>query len=78
MMITSVITVEVRCPKCGISYADRYIPVFAIPEVTGRGDDYADDCVVATCPSCDHMVSVVVRMSSAEKRECIAGGNPDL
>ena len=69
MMITSVVTIEVRCPKRGSVYADRYIPAFAIPEGTGLGDDYTDDCVVATCPSCDPMVSVVVRMDSAEQRK---------
>ena len=63
--MTSVITVRVTCPKCGTGYSDQYMPALAIPEVTGLEHDYADDCVVTSCPSCDHMVSVIVQMKNS-------------
>ncbi|MCK9579262.1 MAG: hypothetical protein M0Q92_02285 [Methanoregula sp.] len=62
-MMMSVVTVRVMCPKCKRKYAEQYIPAAAIPEVTGTGHDYSDDCVVASCPACNHQVSVVVRMT---------------
>ena len=61
-MITSVISVRVTCPKCRTRYTDRYMPAMAVPEETGPDHDYADDCVVTSCPSCDHIISAVVRI----------------
>jgi hypothetical protein len=63
--MTSVVTVRVTCPKCKTCYAEQYLPAPALPEVTGIEKDYSDDCVVASCPACDHLVSVVVRMGDA-------------
>jgi hypothetical protein len=65
--MTSVVTVRVTCPKCGTGYSDQYMPASAMPEETGPEHDYADDCVVTSCPSCDHMVSVIVQMKNAER-----------
>ena len=55
----SVVTVRVTCPKCRTEYADQYMPALAMPEETDLTHEYADDCVVTSCPSCDHLVSVV-------------------
>jgi len=65
--MTSVVTVRVTCPKCRTEYEDKYMPALAIPEETGLEHNYADDCVVTSCPSCDHMVSVVVQMKNSER-----------
>jgi hypothetical protein len=60
-MKTSIVTVRVTCPKCGTAYKERYLPGSAVPEEIGPGG-YSDDCVVASCPDCNHLVSVIVRM----------------
>jgi|GEM_PF-6106977 len=70
-MKTSIITVRVTCPKCSTRFLDRYMPAPALPEVHGIGLEYADDCVVTTCPSCEHMISAVVRISGER-----SGSNP--
>jgi len=66
--MTSVVTVRVTCPKCRTRYADRYVPARTLPELTGLGNAYADDCVVAICPVCHFMVSVVVTMTDSRMR----------
>jgi len=65
--MTSVATVRVTCPKCSTEYITQYMPALAMPEVTGLEYEYADDCVVTSCPSCDYMVSVIVHMKNAER-----------
>jgi hypothetical protein len=63
-MKTSIVTVRVTCPKCSTHYEERYLPGRAIPEEIGP-DGYSDDCVVASCPNCDHQVSMIVRMAQS-------------
>ena len=68
-MKISVITVRVTCPKCSTRYEDQYMPAPALPEEHGIGLEYADDCVVTSCPSCDHQISAVVRMTKDGVKE---------
>nr|WP_320160231.1 hypothetical protein [uncultured Methanoregula sp.] len=58
------VTVRVTCPKCSTNYEERYFPASAIPEEIGP-DEYSDDCVVASCPNCDHLISMIVRMPNS-------------
>jgi hypothetical protein len=67
-MRTSIVTVCVTCPKCGTGYIDRYLPERALPETNGIGHGNTDDCVVTSCPSCDHMVSAVVRITDGGEK----------
>jgi hypothetical protein len=68
-MKTSVVTVQVTCPKCRTMYQDRYMPAPALPEVHGIGLEYSDDCIVTTCPACDHVISAVIMLSNEGKWE---------
>ena len=61
-MTTSVVSVRVMCPKCRISYKHHYLPERALPELNGIGYGNFDDCVVTSCPFCDHQISVVVQL----------------
>jgi hypothetical protein len=45
------------------------MPALAMQEETGVEHDCADDCVLTSCPSCNHMVSVIVRMKNTERAE---------
>jgi len=63
-METAVVNIRVTCPKCRTMYTDRYIPAIAMPEVTGLQQDYSDDCVMTSCPACDHLVSLIVRIGN--------------
>jgi hypothetical protein len=72
-MKTSVVTVRVTCPKCRTRYEDKYMPAPAMPEANGIGLEYTDDCVVTSCPACDHMISAVVRITNAEEIKMKSG-----
>jgi hypothetical protein len=61
-MITSLMTVRVTCPKCLTRYTDHYLPAVAIPEIEGPARDYADDSVLASCPACNHLINIIVRV----------------
>jgi Zn finger protein HypA/HybF involved in hydrogenase expression len=53
----NIVTVRVTCPKCQTEYTDRYLPGLALPEVMGFEQQYADDCVVTSCPACNHLMT---------------------
>ncbi|MFA4862069.1 hypothetical protein [Methanoregula sp.] len=76
-MKTSIATVRVTCPKCSTPYAEQYLPGCAIPEETGFENNYSDDCVMATCPNCDHRISIIVQMTSPVERVQTPGERKD-
>jgi hypothetical protein len=45
------------------------MPAPALPEVHGIGLEYSDDCVVTTCPECDHVISAVISLPKEAKWE---------
>jgi hypothetical protein len=65
-MRTPIVTVRVTCPRCGTAYTERYLPGCALPEETGPEENYADDCVAASCPDCNHQISMIVVMADPE------------
>lgn len=68
-MITSLMTVRVTCPKCMTRYTDRSLPSVAIPEIAGPARDYADDSMLTSCPACNHIINIIVRVGGAGDKE---------
>jgi hypothetical protein len=65
-MTTSVVSMKVKCPNCQIDYVHRYLPERALPELNAVKYGKFGECMVASCPSCDHQINVVVELTGSD------------